>query len=289
MNRWMNRAALVALLALGAAAGAAPDATLTLARELAESGDHAQAAVEFRRLALETEAAADRGAYYWMAGYEYWKADRTEQADKMLGLSEDVAPDREPEVYWLRAENSLKRNRPKEAGFYFESLTAPGRPEKIRLPATKKLAAVRLRERDYEGARKALAGLPAGGGRGLAAVDLYEKGRDKSPMVGGLLGLVPGMGYAYSGEYANATRSLFLNALCIWGIVSFAEDETWGGVAVVGFAEFTFYSGSIYGGVDAAARYNQQRLQAATRTMQGNGDFQPDFSALPVLSLRFEF
>lgn len=33
------------------------------------------------------------------------------------------------------------------------------------------------------------------------------------------MGLVPGLGYAYAGEYANAMRTLMLNNLLIWGIV----------------------------------------------------------------------
>ncbi|MFO7535373.1 MAG: hypothetical protein R6X19_06785 [Kiritimatiellia bacterium] len=284
----LHNFAAVLFLAAANSAYASP-AGLTLAKELAQAGDHTQAAVEFRRLALGTEKAADRGAFYWMAGYEYWKAGRTEQAERMVGLAEDAAPDRESEVYWLRAENSLKRNRPGEAGFYLESLAGGDRPEKGRNLAARKLAAVRLQNRDFEGARKALSTLPEGGDRGLAAVGLYEKGRDKSPMVGGLLGLVPGMGYAYSGEYANATRSLLLNALCVWGIVSFAEDEAWGGVAVVGFAEITFYTGSIYGGVDAAARHNRNRFEKTAGAIGARGAWEPDLSMLPVLKLNFEF
>ena len=35
----------------------------------------------------------------------------------------------------------------------------------------------------------------------------------KKPWLGGVLGLVPGLGYVYSGEYANAARSLILNGL----------------------------------------------------------------------------
>lgn len=268
---------------------AGPEPGLKLAKDLATGDDHAQAAIEFRRLAMETPDPAGQGSYYWMAGYEYWKAGRPDQAERMLNLAEDAGPNKETEVYLLRGENSRTRNRPREAGFYLESLLSSNRPAEVRQLAAKKLSAVRLQLRDYDGARQALSLDPSPAQGGRAAIDAYQAGRDKSPLVGGLLGLIPGMGYAYSGEYANATRSLLLNALCIWGIVSFAEDETWGGVAVVGFAEITFYTGSIYGGVDAAARYNQERLQTATRTLEGRSSFQPDFSALPLLSLRYEF
>lgn len=280
---------LMILPAMAMLAQAGPETDLKLARELATGNDHGQAALEFRRLAMDARESAAQGAYYWMAGYEYWKAGRVDQADRMLGQVEDTAPGLETEVYLLRAENSRSRNRPRESIFYFESLTSTNRPVAVRQLASRKLSAVRLQVRDFEGARQALNGGADSRAEGFGAIAAYERGRDKSPVVGGLLGLIPGLGYAYSGEYASATRSLLLNALCIWGMVSFAEDETWGGVAVVGFAELTFYSGSIYGGVDAAVRYNQNRLQAATRTIEGRAGFQPDYAVLPVLSLRVEF
>lgn len=278
---------LLATMATSSIAG--PSSSVLLAWELANGNDHAQAALEFRRLAMEPVDPAEQAAYYWVSGYEYWKAGRTEQAARMLEQVEDATPTLETEVYLLRGENSRSRNRPQEALFYFESLMSTNRPEAVRQLAAKKLSATRLQNRDVEGARQALSSSNDSNKAGLAAIAAYQSGRDKSPMVGGVLGLIPGLGYAYSGEYASATRSLLLNALCIWGIVAFAEDETWGGVAVVGFAEVTFYSGSIYGGVDSAVRYNNNRLQKATRSIEGESAFRPDYSTLPVLSLRFEF
>ena len=284
---WLGGILIVPILAVWVQAG--PEPGLALARELAEGNDHAAAAVEFRRLAMESADPAGQGAYYWMAGYEYWQAGRTDQAERMLNLAEDAGPNLETEVYLLRGENSRKKNRPREAGFYLESLLSTNRSESVRQFAAKKLSAVRLQLRDYQGARQALSTVPESGEAGLAAIGAYQSGRDKSPMVGGLLGLIPGLGYAYSGEYASASRSLLLNALCIWGIVEFSENEQWAGVAVVGFAEITFYSGSIYGGADAAVRYNQDRLQTATRTIEGSSRFAPVPAMLPVLSLKFSF
>ena len=73
------------------------------------------------------------------------------------------------------------------------------------------------------------------------------------PWVGGVLGLVPGLGYVYSGEFANGARSLILNGLFIWGMVETAEREQWAAFSVLTFFEFTWYSGSIYGGAEADA------------------------------------
>mgnify|MGYP000265341427 FL=1 len=263
---------------------------LALARDIAADNQHAQAAVEYRRLAMQSEQPTEQGALYWMAGYEYLQGERYMQADRMLRNVEDATPDLEAEVYLLRSQSSQARHRLREAAFYLDHLNTPTQPKPLRTLAAKRLAAVHLAQQDSARARTILQ--DAQGPQldeALAAIATYDAGRDKRPLVGGLLGIIPGLGYAYAGEYASALRSLMLNALCIWGLVEFAEEDQWGGVAVVGFAEITFYSGSIYGGADAAVRYNERRLQEATQVIEGNTRVTPDLTALPILTLRYEF
>ena len=262
---------------------------LTLARELSETRDHAQSAVEYRRLAMDHEAPTEQGALYWMAGYEYVKAGRHEQANRMLSQVEDATPSLETEVYLLRGENSCLQERFGEAVFYLESLDESDQPDPLRRLAAQRLAAVKMQLKDVPAAREALRRAGIETDHAETAIATYQAGKDKSPVVGGLLGLIPGLGYAYSGEYASGLRSLILNSLCIWGVIEFAEEEQWAGVAVVGFAELTFYSGSIYGGADAAVRYNDRRLQQCTHAIDGGPAIRPDLSARAVLTLRYEF
>lgn len=260
------------------------------AADLAKSGEYPQAALEFRRLAIDSEAAAERGTFSWLAGYAYWQAGRYWQADRMINATEEASPGLETEIYLLRAGNNRSWRRPDEAAFYLESLMTESREAPVQRLATLQLAAVQVEAGKLDAARAVLQASPFGTDEtAVGAIDAYSQGRDKSMVVGGLLGLVPGLGYAYSGEYANALRSLILNALCIWGTVEFADREQWGGVAVVGFAGVTFYSGSIYGGADAAARYNRRRLEACTQAIEKNARFEPDYGALPLLDLKFRF
>ena len=114
-------------------------------------------------------------------------------------------------------------------------------------------------------ARAALEGDP-----NAEALERYLAGRDKSPRLGGLLGIVPGLGYAYSGEYGNALRSLLLNGLFGWAMFATAEDDQWALFAVATFFELTWYTGSIYGGIDAAHRHNRERLDSAVREIRGD-------------------
>ena len=82
------------------------------------------------------------------------------------------------------------------------------------------------------------------------------------------MGLIPGFGYFYSGEYASGLRAILLNGLFIYGMIDTADKDEWGAFAVISFFEFTWYGGSIYGGIDAAYRYNRQRVRLGRRRHQ---------------------
>lgn len=287
MKRWLMWVACVQGLTFRCAA--MPASSLVLACDLAGTGDRAAAALEFRRLAMEAVEPSTQGAFYWMAAYEYWQAGRDDQTERMLSATETAAPTMDTPVYFLRGENARRNRRLGVAETCFERILATGESGEIRRLVARRLAAVRLQQGDYEGARGAIAGEQDIREVAFDAIGRYQRGHDKSPAVGGLLGLVPGLGYAYAGEYGNAFRSLLVNALCVWGIVSFSDDDKWGGVAVTGFAELIFYTGSVYGGCDAADRYNQARLNAATQAIEGRSSCCPDYSALPILSLKVAY
>ncbi|MBU1909693.1 MAG: hypothetical protein KJ726_06585, partial [Verrucomicrobia bacterium] len=114
-------------------------------------------------------------------------------------------------------------------------------------------------------------------------------GRDRSPKLGGMLGFIPGVGYFYAGEWANGFRSILLNSLFLFGMVDTADEEQWGAFAVITFFEFTWYYGSIYGGIDGAHRYNRNRLETAVNGIHGASGFEPESTRLPTVSLKFQF
>jgi hypothetical protein len=119
-------------------------------------------------------------------------------------------------------------------------------------------------------------------------VDRYARRRDRVPWLGGVLGLIPGLGHAYSGEYANAARCLLLNGLFLYGMAHTAQREEWGAFAAIGFFELTWYTGSIYGGVDAAERHNRDALNACLDDVGGGAGFSPDLTRIPLVSLHIE-
>lgn len=261
--------------------------TARLARDLATEGDHGAAAIEYRRLALAEADGVRRAGYYWAAAYQYHRAGKGELAEKMLDRAEDDSDQITSQALLLRAEISLATGRPDKADFYLAGLTRKKTDSPSYRLASRRLAKARLLDGNIQGAKDALAA--AGLEPELGAAQSYAKGAGRIPMLGGVLGLVPGLGYAYSGEYANALRSLILNGLFIYAMVDTANDEEWGAFAAISFFELTWYTGSIYGGIDAAHRYNRNRLDTCLQKIDGQSRFEPDLKRIPIISLRFTF
>ncbi len=285
----MNRI-IVCLVVLMTSSLWADEATRRLALELSKTDDHAGAALEYRRLALDAGSGQERAAWFWASSHAYLQAGDAKQADRMLDRAEDADPGLAPAAMLLRGESAYQQQQYGESAFYFEStLRAPASETAQRNYAARHLAAARLKGGQTAEARAALVSDPASSTQHLAAVQHYEESQDKSPALGGWLGVVPGAGYAYAGEYANALRSLILNSLFIWGMVSTAEEDQWGGFAVITFFEITWYSGSIYGGVDASHRYNRRRLDRVVDSISAGAVMTPDYEAMPALRLRYSF
>jgi len=78
----------------------------------------------------------------------------------------------------------------------------------------------------------------------------------KSPVLGGVLSLIPGLGHFYAGRTMDGTRSLLINTAC----ASIAVFSFMAGVpflaAVFGIIEAVMWVANIYGGVNAVLQEN---------------------------------
>jgi len=207
----------------------------------------------------------------------------------MLDIVDQATAELRQAIVLLRGEIALTEESWREALFYMDTLLK-GRPRPgAELLATRRSATAYLRQKDISSARESLRRRPSGNTQQLGELEKYVSGRDRNPLIGGSLGLLPGFGYAYSGEYANALRSLLLNGLFIYGMVDTAGDEEWGAFAAISFFELTWYTGSIYGGIDAAHRHNRDRLAKTLDAINGTSRFSVDLERIPVVSLKFQF
>lgn len=271
----------------GRATANPPDGTL--ARQLVEEGDHRSAAVEWRRLGMQAQEPEIKAGLFWASAHQYLQANEPRIADAMLDQAEWASVEIEDAANLLRAKGAMQLRDRRQATFYWSSLQRGADDQQARRMAHRQLAALAFLEGDVEASRRWLETSPDDEDMLLRRLAEFEAGRDKRPRIGGLLGMVPGMGYAYAGEYANAFRSLILNSLFIYGMVDTARNDHWGGFAVITFFEITWYTGSIYGGFDATHRYNQRRREIFLEPIEATRHVEPDWAEIPVVILRFPF
>lgn len=287
--RRLLRLASVALLAM-ALRGRADDATEpSIARQLALEGDHERAAIEFRRSALRAERPEAKAAYFWAAAYEYGRDGKFALTQAMLDRAEDLDPMLSAEALLLRGHAATGNGHVDESVFYYQSLLDTTIAPPMRLYTERQLAAALQTAGRADEARNVLMHDPTAQDGGIRAMNAYARGSDKTPKIGGLLGMAPGLGYAYSGEYANGLRSLILNGLFLFGMLDTADNGQWGAFSIIAFFELTWYTGSIYGGVDAAHRHNRERLNGCLADIRDNAAFELQVDRLPAVSLTFTF
>jgi len=262
--------------------------TRELAGRLAGRGEHEAAAIEYRRLALMSNVDRDVSGYYWAAAHQYSKLGQPILVEKMLDRSEDHSGEFLTPVLLLRARSAIAERQYREATFYLETVLEEETGE-VAAFAARRLARARVLQDDLDGAREALRRVPGDSSRQIAAIDEYADGSDRVPWVGGVLGIIPGLGYLYSGEYSNAARSFLLNGIFITAMTYSAMEEQWGAFAGLAFFELTWYTGSIYGGIDAAHRYNRERVDRCLYVVDGTVSFSPMEKRLPIVSLTYEF
>ena len=288
----MKNTLILLLAGIASYSTAAEDTTFTLARELLAERQYPLAAVEFRRFAMDAEQPNQQAAACLYAGYAYLQNRDNQSTGEMLDRAEsaDAAAQYESDITFLNAENAFHGRDTDTALYFYDLLAEDGTQVDKQRYALRRAAAIHLSAGDLEEARKRIMLMGDDSTASLKALDDYAAGKDKSPLVGGLLGLIPGAGYWYSGETANGFRSLILNSLFIYGMVDTAQDDQWGAFAIIAFFEVTWYSGSIYGGIDSAQRYNRDRLDTAVDTIEGNMHYRPDPGvSVPIFKLNFEF
>ncbi|MEM7231942.1 MAG: membrane protein insertion efficiency factor YidD [Planctomycetota bacterium] len=100
--------------------------------------------------------------------------------------------------------------------------------------------------------------------------DRFDELPYRSPLAGGFLSAVlPGSGQVYSGRFGDAFAAFAMNGLLISGTVLAALNDEEVTAAVVGTVAFGFYAGNVYGGANAARRFNYEHRQDYMRRVRG--------------------
>jgi hypothetical protein len=136
-----------------------------------------------------------------------------------------------------------------------------------------------LAVRRYDEA-SALCGVPAAAGY-EACRKLIEEARagfsrEKKPWLAAVLGIIPGMGYVYSGQYATGIFAFIL--IAIDAVMTYFAFRTHNDIIgyFTGVIGGFFYAGSITGGYLAAQRFNLGLADSMGSSLSGKFDFDRD-------------
>lgn len=261
--------------------------TIELARELDSSSAYEQSAIEFRRAALFATNKADVAVLSMFAADEYLKANLFKHSLELLDKAGGNSTNLDNELALLYSKVNSKLKNFESAKFYLEPLIIE--EGDIAKYSILNIAVLNVYENRIDDAKDVFTNAEFDASKELMTLQGYKNGKDKKPWLGGVLGMIPGLGYAYSGEYANGLRSLILNGIFAFGMIQTADHDQWGLFGVLTFFEFTWYTGSIYGGIDSAHRHNQARMQKCVKDILGEADFKLDSEKFPTVKVNFQF
>lgn len=105
---------------------------------------------------------------------------------------------------------------------------------------------------------------------------LSEKANElkyKSSTVAGILSIIPGVGYAYTGHKQTALTALLVNGLLTYATYSNIKNENYGMGILTGVFNLSFYIGNIYGSTKSAHRYNEKQKKSIISKLEFNTNF----------------
>lgn len=79
----------------------------------------------------------------------------------------------------------------------------------------------------------------------------------KSPVLAGALSVVPGLGHFYIEEYGAGVAAILWNGVFIYAFVDSIFSRRYGQAALIGLVESIWYSGTIFGAISGAHRFNR--------------------------------
>lgn len=255
-----SAAARISVPARGAATEQSCLDQLRFAQSLRDELDYFRAVTEYKRVlhfcqddSLREAARSSVGECLWLAGqYDL-------VADWCLSASDD-RPDASNDLLAARALYRLERDRDAVKALKPLCEQPPGSEGRDEACYRAALSLIRLDRLDIASECLALVSRESQYGRRaedyMAALEERPTYSKKDPATAAILGIVPGLGYAYAGHYGTAFSSLLLNGLLIWATVDAFADGNPAAGGIFFTLGTTFYMGNIVGSYQSAERYN---------------------------------
>lgn len=98
----------------------------------------------------------------------------------------------------------------------------------------------------------------------------------KSPVLAGVLSIVPGAGHVYIGQPVVGLAALAWNGLFSYALYTSIRADQVGVAVLLGALELLWYSGTIFGAVSGAQKYNRDVRQGALDALRVRYDDHPE-------------
>ncbi len=124
----------------------------------------------------------------------------------------------------------------------------------------------------------------------LAALKSADAIPQKDPVSAGVLALVPGAGYLYTERYRDALTAFLINGALMAAAFEAWENDNEILAGIIGVVEVGFYTGSIYGSISSAHKYNRRSQENYIEGLKGQMGFR--FSAMEdgfLIGLQYRF
>ena len=284
--------AALLLTAGGAFAGGGAtdaDALYAFAAHSYEQGEYMTAVVEFQKLLFFYPDDPRSSEAAFKIGMAHFHENRFSAAiEAFNGVIEKYpASGFATEAGFMRSRCHVKVNDTKMALSRLENMARSATETDVRDRAFYRIGRLQLKNGKISSARSAFAAVTPENRahyrieKILAQLDRPRELARKNPLLAGLYSIFPGGGYVYTGRYRDALIAFVINtgmAVAAWE--SFDNDlpAIGGMISAVGLG---FYSGSIYGGINAAHKYNQRAYDAFVHSLEIKNDSNLSFHIQP--------
>jgi len=177
-------------------------------------------------------------------------------------IEKGVCTESQDETHFVVGKSYLQLDNFKLARQHLSESTALATDDKIRAKSVMLRGAAYAYEYEWQESQRMFETAESGThftDNAAKCAQIAREGQDlkfKNPTLAGVLSVVPGLGYLYSGYKQTALSSFIVNSLFIWGTVeAFRRDNESLGV-ILGILSFGWYTGNIYGSVVTAQRRN---------------------------------
>jgi TolA-binding protein len=242
------------------------DQVLAFADALFNEGDYYRAITEYKRFLFLAPTDARAGRVQLQVGRSYLGAQQWEEARKTFEALAQHHPDANirAEAAFLTGDTSFRQGRYAQAIEDLRAVTERYGQTPVGERARYLLGWSYLRARQWPLATASFEAIDSTSPLFPSSQALADAARDaeslprKSPALAGLMSaVIPGSGHFYTGRFRDGTIALLLNGAFMFAGIEAVSAGNEAAAGLLFFFQAAWYSGTIYGAVNAAHKHNR--------------------------------